>query len=286
MLASILVPILDGTQEKCALECALWLARKGGGAIHVLAVIDLKAFEIPVLGTADGFMPSVVSPPIAESQALLEELTAVAREHVDQVLAVFRAGGVPCSAEIKTGIPGEMITREAISHDMVIMSRTGYSRTRKPEDRSIDPLVSSVIRGSIRPVLVAGKSFSGAGAVNSLMAAYDGSVHAARALNVMLELADSFGIECVLTAIASTEAAGNEILAPAMAFLNHHGIKAKRKVAVGSRASEILCDLVSPGGAQILIMGAYGHSPIREMLFGCTTERVLSHCDATVILQS
>jgi nucleotide-binding universal stress UspA family protein len=286
MLASILVPILDGTLENCALESALWLARKGGGSIHMLAIIDLKAFEIPVLGTADGFMPSVVSPPIAESQALLEDLTAVAREHLDQVLAVFRERGVPCSSEIKTGMPGEMIAREAVSHDIVIMSRTGYTRTRKPEDRTVDPLVSHVIRGSMRPVLVAGKSFSAAGSVNSLMAAYDGSTHAARALNVMLELAGSLGIECVLTTIASTEAAGNEILAPAAAFLSHHGIKAIRKVAIGSRASELLCDLVSPGGSQILIMGAYGHSPIREMLFGCTTERVLSHCDATVILQS
>jgi nucleotide-binding universal stress UspA family protein len=33
-------------------------------------------------------------------------------------------------------------------------------------------------------------------------------------------------------------------------------------------------------------MGAYGHSPIREVLFGSTTERILSHCSANVILQS
>ena len=38
--------------------------------------------------------------------------------------------------------------------------------------------------------------------------------------------------------------------------------------------------------ADILIMGAYGHSPIREVLFGSTTERILSSCTANVILQS
>jgi len=286
MLASILLPVSDEPQGLCALEYALWLARKGGGSIHALAVIDIKAFEIPVLGTADGFMPSVVSPPLAESQALLEELTTLARGRLERYIAVCRERGVPCSTETKTGIPGEVITRAAIAHDLVVMSRTGYTRAPRPEDRTMDPLVSSVIRGSIRPVLVAGKSFPASGAVHSLMAAYDGSIHAARALSVALELATSFGIECVLITIAPTEAAGAEILAPAEAFLTHHGVRPKRKVATGSKASELLCDLVGAGGSQILIMGAYGHSPIREMLFGSTTERVLSHCDATVILQS
>jgi nucleotide-binding universal stress UspA family protein len=48
----------------------------------------------------------------------------------------------------------------------------------------------------------------------------------------------------------------------------------------------VICELVVEEKADILIMGAYGHGPIREVIFGSTTERVLDHCDSTVILQS
>ena len=71
MLASILLPLADGPHAARAQDCAFWLAKSSGCHIRALAVIDVKSFEIPVLGTADGFMPSVVSPPVAESQALL-----------------------------------------------------------------------------------------------------------------------------------------------------------------------------------------------------------------------
>lgn len=286
MLASILLPMAEWPQPTSAWDFAFWLAGENGGHIQALAVIDVKSFEIPVLGTADGFMPSVVSPPIAESQALMDELTRGAKERLDNFAHICRGRGLSCSTEVKTGIPGEVIAREAVAHDMVVMSRTGYVRVPKGEGRSVDPLVSNVIRSSIRPVLVAGRTFPDKGPVRDLMVAFDGSIHAARALTTALELCAGFGMECVLTTVAPTEESGLEILDPAEAYLCHHGLTPRKKVVIGSKASELLCDIVLAAGSDILIMGAYGRSPIREMLFGSTTERVLSHCEATVILQT
>ncbi|MBZ5495316.1 MAG: universal stress protein [Acidobacteriia bacterium] len=286
MLASILLPLAEWPQAASARDYAFWLARRGGGHIQGLAVIDVKSFEIPVLGSADGFMPSVVSPPIAESQALLDELTRLAKERLDLFARVCEEKGISCSTDVRAGIPGEVIAREAVAHDLVVMSHAGYTRASKGDESAVDPLVSSVIRGSIRPVLVAGKESPAGGAVKSMMVAYDGSVHAARALSVVVELGSGPGIECLLTTVAPTEEAGQETLGPAEAFLYHHGVTPQKKVVIGTRASELLCDIVRAARSDILIMGAYGHSPIREMFFGCTTERILSHCEATVILQS
>jgi nucleotide-binding universal stress UspA family protein len=285
MLASILLPVAEWSQPSSAWDYALWLARQGG-RVHALAVIDIKSFEVPVLGTADGFMPSVVSPPIAESHALMENLAKLAGARLDQFANLARERGVRCSTAVKTGIPAEVISREAIAHDMVVMARAGKTPIDKSEERQADSLVSGVLRGSIRPVLVAGKAFPSSGTVTSLMIAFDGSTHAGRALAVAVELATGFGIECMLATVAPSEEAGLEILGPAEAFLSHHGITPKKRAVVGSKPSELLCDVVSEAGADLLIMGAYGRSPIRKMLFGSTTERVLSHCGATVILQS
>jgi nucleotide-binding universal stress UspA family protein len=268
-----------------AREYAFWLARKDTSHVHVLAVIDVKAFEIPVMGTPDGFMPSVVTPPLQESQTLLDDLTATAKEHLDQFARECVSRGLHCSTEIRTGIPGEVIAREAVAHDIVIMSRSGYARSSTSE-KKVESIVSHVIRGSIRPVMVVGDTFPPEGEIRNILVAFDGSIHAGRALRIAAELCFRSGARCGLVTVAGSEDAGLETLIPAEAYLHHHKINLQKQVIVGTKASEVICDLVTETKADVLVMGAYGHSPIREVLFGSTTERVLNHCGSTVILQS
>jgi nucleotide-binding universal stress UspA family protein len=254
MIRSILLPLAEGPLAANARDFALWLANKEGSRIHVLAVIDLKAFEIPVLGTPDGFMPSVVTPPLQESQSLLEEMTAAAKERLEAFAQECAAREISCSTDIRTGIPAEVMAKTAIAHDIVVMSRSGYSRISDAPSR-MDVVVPQVVRSSIRPVLVAGSKPREGKDVQNILVAFDGSMHAGRALLVAAELGARPGVQCTL-------------------------------VAIGSKPSELICGIVTSTRTDILIMGAYGHSPVREMLFGSTTERVLSHCGTTVILQS
>ncbi len=284
MIRSILLPVGEGPLSSVTREYAFWLARKDGSRIHALAVIDLKTFEIPVLGTPDGFMPSVVTPPITESQSLLSEMTILARERLETIGRECSTRSIPCSADLKTGIPSEVIAGAAVAHDIVIMARGGYTRALAG-DKRVDPLVSQVIRGSIRPVLVSGQKFQ-AGETLNLLVAFDGSTHAGRALAVAAELGRRPGVNTTLVTIAATEEAGNETQAPAGEYLYHHGITPKKQIVLGTRPSEMICDLVMEAKSDILIMGAYGHRPMREMFFGSTTERVLSNCGATVVLQA
>jgi nucleotide-binding universal stress UspA family protein len=285
MFRSILLPLAEGPAAAVARDHALWLAKKEGSGIHALVVIDIKAFEIPVMGTPDGFMPSVVTPPIQESQTVLEELNAQARERLEVFSKECAAKNVSCSVDIRTGIPAEVVAREAVAHDVVVLSRLGYSQGANAEAR-LDPLVPPVLRGSIRPVLVAGIKLPESGDVRSILVAYDGSVHAGRALLVAAELGARPGVTCHLVNIAPTQDLGEETIAQAEAFLYHHGVAPQKQIVIGSKPSELICGLVNKLGADLLIMGAYGHGPIREMLFGSTTERVLSHCGSSVILQS
>jgi nucleotide-binding universal stress UspA family protein len=247
--------------------------------------VDIAAFEVPVLGTPDGFIPSVVPPPIQESQSLLNELTAMAKERLEHFANQCASRGISSSTETKIGIPGEIISRTAVAHDIVIVSRSGYNRIANAQE-TIDSWVAPVIRNSVRPVLVAGMEFREEGDIFNILIAYDGSSHAARALLVAAEIGSRPGVNCTLVTVAQSEDMGQEILSPAEGFLSHHGIISKKQVVISSKPSDVICGLAASGGADILVMGAYGHSPIREVLFGSTTERILSHCAANVILQS
>jgi nucleotide-binding universal stress UspA family protein len=135
-------------------------------------------------------------------------------------------------------------------------------------------------------VLVAGSEFPEDGELRNVLVAYDGSLHAARSLPVAAELAARPGVRCTLLTVAQQESAGRETLAPAAAFLRHHGIDPGVRVIVHAKPSEVICELAGSEGVDLVVMGAYGRSPIREVLFGSTTERILSHCAASVVLQA
>ena len=285
MIRSILLPVAEGPLAASARDNAFWLARQDGSLIHAVAVIDIKAFEIPVMGTPDGFMPSVVTPPIAESQTLLDEMVTLAKGRLEELARACAARDVPCTTDVQTGMPGELIGRAAVAHDIVVMARSGYTRASGPENK-LDPLVTQVIRASVRPVLVAGRNLLAGYETRNILVAYDGSGHAARALAIAAELGARPGAGCKVVTVAASEEAGLEILGPAEAYLYHHGVNPQKKVVQGTKPADLLCDLVASAPADILVMGAYGHRPMREMLFGSTTERVLSHCWATVVLQS
>ena len=285
MIRSIMLALAESPYDASARSFAFWIARKEGSHVHALAVIDIAAFEVPVLGTPDGFMPSVVTPPLKESQSLMKDLTDIAKERLNQFATQCASRGIRCSLEIKTGIPGEVIGRAAVAHDIVVVSRTGYSRIANVQE-GVDALVAPVVRASVRPVLVAGSNFREDSEIRNILIAFDGSSHAARALKVATELASRPGVSCTLVTVAPSEETGREVLEPAEAYLFHHGITPVKTTVVSSKPSDVICGLAASGGVDILVMGAYGHSPIREVLFGSTTERVLANCTANVVLQS
>jgi nucleotide-binding universal stress UspA family protein len=285
MIRSILIALAESPYDASAKNVAFWLAQKEGSYLNALAIIDLTAFEVPILGGTDSFMPAVIAPPLSESHALMNDLTAEAKKRLDLFASQCASKKIPIYTEAKSGIPGEIISRAAIAHDVVIVSRTGYNRIASAQE-TVDAWIAPVVRNSVRPVLVAGAAFNEGSDIRNILVAYDGSTHSSRSLLAAAELASRPGVQCSLVTVAQSEDLGKEVLEPAEAFLSHHGVTPKKQVIVHAKPSDVVCELAASGGFDIVVMGAYGHSPIRELLFGSTTERILSHCAANVILQS
>jgi nucleotide-binding universal stress UspA family protein len=284
MIRSILLALAAPPDNAGAKNYAFWLAKKEGSHVHALAVVDITAFEVPVLSSADSMMPTMPATPFIENRVLVNELLSSAREHLDLFATECASRGISFSSAIETGIPEDVISERAIAHDIVVISRKGYRRIQSQD--GVEDLIAPVIRNSVRPVLVAGPEFREDGDILKVLVAYDGSPHAARALPAAAELAARPGVQCTLLTVASSEEQGQEILAPAEAFLAHHGIVAHKEILCNSRPSEEICKLAESGSVDLLVMGAYGHSQIREAIFGSTTQRILAHCGVNVVLQS
>jgi len=67
--------------------------------------------------------------------------------------------------------------------------------------------------------------------------------------------------------------------------INRHGFAAEVHLLEGSHSEEgkILLEQAEALDSQMIVMGAYGHSRIRELMLGGTTRHVLEHTSLPVL---
>lgn len=117
------------------------------------------------------------------------------------------------------------------------------------------------------------------------MVAWDGSATAAQAVRSalpMLALASSVTIAMVAHDASDAAESGSDLAT----YLSRHDLSAEviELPAVGLRVADVLVDAVRDRGFDWMVMGAYGHSRLREFLFGGPTRQVLAGMPVPVLL--
>ncbi|NBW74493.1 MAG: universal stress protein [Sphingomonadaceae bacterium] len=113
--------------------------------------------------------------------------------------------------------------------------------------------------------------------------AWDGGSEAARALKAAVPLLTNARDVRVLT-VASDKANGFPST-EALRYLARHGVKAElAELNCGNSVEETIANEVARVGAGLLVMGAYGHSRLREFLFGGVTRFFLDELTAPPLL--
>jgi nucleotide-binding universal stress UspA family protein len=84
--------------------------------------------------------------------------------------------------------------------------------------------------------------------------------------------------QVVVATIEEDDRAGaRESAADVVRFLTKHGVKARSEVVDAGRgyASEALAEIVTEVGADLMVSGGYGHTRLREWIFGGVTRSLL-----------
>jgi nucleotide-binding universal stress UspA family protein len=207
-----------------------------------------------------------------------------AHQQVQRFLAAFQRrcveAHVPCTIVEGVGPSHEQIVLEAQGCDLVMLSREASSHTEAPERP--DRVLSQVLRSSPRPVVVVppGPATTGEG----LLVAYGGGREIARTLHtvVLLGLAGDEAVH--LLAIATDPGEAEERLRRAGVLLTAHGVRASL-LPVTSEAppAEVILEEVRRRGPRLLVMGAHGHHPVRDLFFTSVTRAVLKATPVPVV---
>lgn len=147
--------------------------------------------------------------------------------------------------------------------------------------------IADLVMAAGRPVLALPPKLKRAFATERIMVAWDASRESARATFDALSLlskASRVDVVCInsdKTTLEGADLAGAEL----GAVLARHGVTAEAKaVATKEKDGPAIVDQAIVNGSDILVVGAYGHSRLRERILGGVTEHVLRHPPCAVFL--
>ena len=178
------------------------------------------------------------------------------------------------------GLPYEEILRESQRYDLVLFGHDTHFRFGTVDQP--DETLWKVLKRGPRPVVIAPPKLEPG---SSVVVAYNGSPQADRALQAFQSSGLDFGEEvCVVNVDDDREEATRQA-ERAVEFLRLHQINAVAH-ALGpvDSVSQAILEEVRQRSARLLVMGACGHSAVREFLLGSITKAVLKESPVPVFL--
>jgi nucleotide-binding universal stress UspA family protein len=112
--------------------------------------------------------------------------------------------------------------------------------------------------------------------------AFDGGLSARKALDFVITHPHLHGCDVHIVLVNADEAQRQSAIV-ALQRLNELSVIAQMHDMNG-RPDEVIASFVQAHDAQLLLMGAYSHSPVRNLFIGSTTTAILTHCPASILL--
>jgi nucleotide-binding universal stress UspA family protein len=269
MLRAILVALDGSPWSESATTLALdWAARFDAHLIG-LGVLDEPSIDRP---------EPVPMGAYAYKKHRDETLLTDAHRRVLGFLDDFRARSAAArmSATVleDIGDPAQHILREAQRCDVVILGRETHFHFETQDQP--DATLGQVIRTSPRPVVVVPRELPEG---HGIVVAYGGGREAARTLQIFESLGIADGEDVAVVTVHRDPAEAEGMAALAGDFLTVHGTPVGLcPIASAAPPAEVLLEEVRRRRPRLLVMGAHGHHPLRDLFATSVTRAVLREC--------
>ncbi|MEM7267769.1 MAG: universal stress protein [Pseudomonadota bacterium] len=267
--------VWDGRADsRPAMDLAIQLTQMTGGHLDVLC---LSANAPETIYTAEA------SPQVLEELAMAakEEALALKADAQAMTAAVDVAATVRAAPLRLSEVPF-VVGREGRFHDLIILPRPfSESGTNDVVKTALD----GALFETLSPVLVCPPSPAGA-IGRKILVAWNGDQEALRAIRAalpMLQKADQVEIAMVEPQQSNDRNAPGFAL---MTMLTRHGVNAILSpiTRTAERVSDTLRQKARDMGADMIVMGAYGHSQFRERFLGGATREMLADAELPVLM--
>jgi nucleotide-binding universal stress UspA family protein len=274
MIKNIVVNLSVGGSRNVAADCAVSIAETFGAHLTAIAF----SYEPVIPGTIMGGVPADV---FEASRAESEKAAKAATARFDQ--GAGRAGISFESRVFDATLVGasDLFGRIARRFDISVVGQAEPDKLAGE-----DLIIEAALFQSGRPAIVVPYIQKGGVKLDRVLVCWDGSRIAARAIGDAVPLLTRAKAVDVLI-VATDQGKKDEIPGADMGrHLARHGLNVdvKRIVAGDSNVPNTILSYAADISADLMVMGGYGHSRLREFILGGTTRAVLQSMTVPVLM--
>ncbi len=270
-IKNILIHLTHDPRNEARTETALSLARRHDS--HVTALYISVPPQVPA------YVMAYIPPDVLEKQAA--ESVSRAERAKGRFIERCERAGVPYEWRQTEGDPRTLMAFQSHYADVVVVGQTGSG---DDVAEGSENLADELVLTSGRPVLVVPYVGSYTEFGNTVLLAWNSTRESARAVHDAMDVLKKASKVIVFTVNGSP--AGHIPGADIATHLARHGVKAEthHTVARDISVGDAILGAVSDYGADLVVMGAYGHSRVRELALGGATRTLLETMTVPVMM--
>lgn len=279
MYKTLLTVVTDAARAEATITAAARLALAHDAHLDVLALgVDRTQIGYSYVGSGAVVLQAALDR--AEQDARAVE--AACNDALAKQDAGLRWSVESLVAQL--GALTEVVAQRARFADLVVLPRP-YDKGQGPEAEAV--IEAAMFEGQAPVVVVPDTGAGRSGTPRRIVVAWNQSAEAMTAVRKALPLMKQ--ADSVVITVIDPPAHGAERSDPGgllCQMLVRHGVKAEVSVLAKTmpRVSDILARQVRDVDADLLVMGAYGHSRFREAILGGATRNMLEQADVPVFL--
>jgi nucleotide-binding universal stress UspA family protein len=277
-LGSKIIALVDGSSYSASVcDHAAWAAQRTG--------VPVELFH--VLGRREGSsVPTDLSGnlKLGARSALLEELASLDAERarlahargrliLDEAAARLRAAGV-AGVDRKLRNDDLLQTVAAFEADAraIVIGKRGEAAGYAHEHLGSN--MERVLRSATRPVIIANRAFQ---PIRRYLIAFDGSRSVMNSIERIAAGTMMKGLDCRLLHAGAETPHMRAAMEGAAALLKDNAASVAVEFVSGE-PEDAIAAAVENGGADLLVMGAYGHRRLRRLFLGSTSASMAQRC--------
>jgi len=276
MIKSILIATDGSVNSMVATQYGCCLANLFKAEVCGLNVVDIRALEGPLMSDISGSMG------FEPYQSYLPKFEQILQERADGILADFKGmcseQGITAEVKRLSGIVPNVIAEEAKRVDLVVIAQHGEHAQWSAG--LLGSTAETVIRKSPRPVLIAPRQYR---EIKKVLIAYDGSNESTRGLKTACETFADLSCELHVVFVTDDDAHADTLAAEVRDYVGHHSIEVELTRLTGSAHKGIL-QHASQHDFDLIVMGAFGHSRLHDLILGGTTAYMIRETTIPIML--
>lgn len=279
----ILACVDSSTYAETVSACAAWVHERTGASVILLHAL-LPAHPQEASQDLSGAIGLGAKSELLEHLAELDETHGRMEQHKGKLLLkhaeeLLRAQGIEDIEVLhRRGSLLDVITEVQDQVDLIILGKRG-------EHANFDTLhlgsnLERVVRSAHKPVLVSARRVK---PIQRFLLAFDGSPSARKALEYISREPLFKGLECHVMRVGRVTPEAHQSLIETAKILQQAGFSTHTAVKMG-KPDETMAAYVETAEIDLLVMGAYKHSRIRDLIIGSTTTAMMRSCHIPILL--